>query len=111
MDDQWTRVWSDLRANLAARPRCPQHPGLPCVSTLANRVINDILDITDEGITVRSHRTRRSDVIPASVFRRWWRHLETGSPASLRPGAPDNPDADRSRVVGAILVTCLPRLV
>jgi hypothetical protein len=111
MDDRWPRVWSDLRASLAAQPHCKKHPTLPCVATLASKEINDILVIGDQGITVRSHRTGRSDAIPASVFRRWWRHLESGKPASLRPGALNNPDADRSRIVGAIYVTCLPHLV
>ena len=108
MNDDWGRVWSTLRSNLAAQPLCKQHPAYPCVATLARRQTNDILAIDENAITVRSHLTGKSDRIAASVFRRWWRHLKARKVASLQPGEPGNPDADRSRLVGAILVRCLP---
>jgi hypothetical protein len=108
---QWIDIWHELRQNLAHQPRCPEHRDLPGVRTLIQGTMNDILDIQQDGITIRSHRTNRTDSIPAAQFAAWWEYLVANGMASIRPGAAHNPHADRSSVVGAILVRCLPTQV
>lgn len=104
----WSVVWQELRDNLVKQPPCPHHPEYPHVSTLAQRVINGIVEILESGISVRSHRTCRTDSIEVRCFEVWWNHLVANKSASLRPGHPNNPHPWRSRIVGAIIAKCLP---
>jgi hypothetical protein len=69
--------------------------------------INDVIDVSREGITVRSHRTKRDDFIGVSIFETWWEHLIEKGSASLRPGHSNNPHRYRSRIVGAIMAAGL----
>ena len=109
---EWGSLWREIQSGLLALPRCPEHPEYPVIHTLVMyKVPNDILDVNDVEITVRSHRKNRSDVIREATFRNWWSHLQTNSEASLQPGAPDNPPGPRSYIVGAILVTVLPKRI
>ncbi len=85
-----------------------QHPDYPHVRTVVQGVINDLLEIDEGGILVRSHRTNREDYIEAGRFRTWWEHLTIHGSASLHPGDPNNPHRWRSRVVGAMLLAGLP---
>ena len=107
----WPAVWQELRDNLAHQPPCPEHPEYPCVRTLAQGLINDIINVGENGIIVRSHRTLREDYIEASRFQTWWNHLVSKGSARLAPGAPNNPHRWRSRIVGAIMGTCLPNRI
>jgi len=104
----WSEVWQELQTGLMNLPRCPEHPQYPCVRTLAQGVVNDIVGVSSEEVKVKSHRTRATDSIEASRFKRWWNHLVAEGSASLRPGDSNNPDPYRSRIVGAILAACLP---
>ena len=108
MDLIWDDVWSGLRANLLKQPRCADHPQYPCVRTLVEKSVNDVLAIDRTGIRVRSHRTANEDVIPVASFKAWWNHLEQRGTAALRPGHPNCPRSDRARLVGAIIAHCLP---
>ena len=104
----WARVWSELRNNLTKQPPCPDHTTHPHVRTLSQRVINDVLDVGEAGIRVRSHRTFHEDFIEAGRFKTWWDHLTSRGTASLIPGNPNNPHPWRACIVGAVLATCLP---
>jgi len=104
----WTTVWSELRKNLLNQPTCPIHSNYPCVRTLAQGVINDVIHVGKDEIIVRSHRTMRRDSIGRRRFRTWWQYLEENGFVSLKSGAQDNPHPWRSRLVGAIMATCLP---
>jgi len=101
-------AWRRLRRALRRRPRCPKHRKYPCVRTLAQGVVNDIISIRPEGVKVRSHRTERERLIRASTFKRWYNHLCEHGSASLRPGHRNNPAGDHSCLVGAIIVACFP---
>ncbi len=107
----WPEVWQQLCTSISQQPRCPQHPEYPCVRTLSLGIINDILEVSDEGILVRSHRTLHDDFIEASRFEVWWKQLSTSGQASLVPGGVGNPHRWRARIVGAIMATCLPELI
>jgi len=48
-----------IKRILKSLPRCPQHPEYPYVTTLSQKIKNDILEITEKGITVRSHKTNK----------------------------------------------------
>ena len=104
----WPTVWRELRERLAEQPHCPLHPEHPCVRTLAQGIINDLLDIDEGGLRVRSHRTDHEDIIDAHRFETWWRHLVAHGSASLHPGDSNNLHPWRSRIVGAILAAGLP---
>ena len=108
MSSNWQDAWTELRSNLGKQNPCPKHSEYPCVRTLAQGVINDILSVNQNGFVVRSHRTDREDYIEEHRFRVWWEHLSTVGSASLVPGSDNNPHRWRSRIVGAILATCLP---
>lgn len=107
MPDNWPKIWKQLRANLASRPHCPEHPEFPHVRTLVRGVINDVIAIEQDGLRVRSHRSENEDFIEAERFRRWWQHLCQKGYASIKTGHPTNPDPWRSSVVGAIFVQAL----
>jgi len=107
----WQSVWEELQINISNQPKCPKHPEYPCVKTLVQGVINDIIQVNKDGITVRSHRTNREDFIERDIFGDWWQHLITKKTASLRPGHSENPNRWRSCIVGAILCTCLPEKI
>ena len=107
----WSVVWQELRDNLAKQPRCPQHPDYPHINTLVQQVINDIIEVGEGGILVRSHRTFHKDFIEASRLETWWNHLVANKSASLHPGDPNNPHPWRARLVDAIMVTCLPNMI
>jgi hypothetical protein len=109
--ERWPAIWKELRHNLSHQPRCPDHPEHPCVHTLVQGVPNDILEIRDDGILVRSHRTMNADFIPAHRVQRWWEHLATHGSASLHTGSENNPHRWRSRIVGAVVALGLPRHV
>lgn len=69
MDELWEQVWGELRAGLGRQPLCAEHPEFPCVRTLGQGAVNDILRVDEDGVRVRSHRTGNEDVIPAAAFR------------------------------------------
>lgn len=104
----WSVVWQELRQNLAKQPPCPVHPKYPHVSTLAQGVINDVVEVREGGIIVQSHRTLRKRFIPARQFEVWWNHLLAKGPASLTSRSPNIPRTGHARVVGAIMAACLP---
>ena len=107
----WSVVWNELRNNLAKQPPCPDHPLYPHVKTLAQQVINDVIEIRENGIVLRSHRTYHNDFIEAKRFEIWWNHLVAFGSASLSPGNPNNPHCWRSRILGAVIATCLPEKI
>jgi len=100
----WPAVWNELRWNLAALPPCPSHPQHPHVTTLGYRVINDVLQMSRDGITLRSHRTFSERFVSVSAFEVWWRRLQECGRVSLA----SPPRSDNSRTVGAILAAALP---
>jgi hypothetical protein len=108
MSDDWLEVWYELLRNLRNQPTCKVHPIFPCVKTLSQGIVNDIVEVSQTGIIVKSHRTGKEDSIKSNQFETWWLHLLEKGSASLKPGHENNPHADRSRLVGAILVSCLP---
>ena len=107
----WPAVWQELRDNLTRQPACPEHPEYCHVKTMSRGVINDVLEVSDDGIRVRSHRTGRVDFIQAFHFRTWWDHLAANGSASLYPGSGNTPPARRARIVSAIMVACLPNRI
>lgn len=108
---EWQSIWNELRNNLNNLPRCPDHPEYPYIETLSMSIKNDILEIKDSGITVRSHRTNNPDFIETKRFQTWWVHLVTHGIASLKPGSENNPHPWRSCIVGAILAKCLDKYI
>lgn len=94
------QVWQELRAGLANAARCPQHPEFPCVYTLARLVPNDIVEITEDEVAVRSHDTYRIRRIPRERFQELWDALASAGSARFRTG-------NNGSVVGAIYVRCL----
>ena len=56
MAELWEEIWLELREALMNQPPCPNHPEYPCVRTLGQKVINDIVRVVIDGIVVRSHR-------------------------------------------------------
>jgi hypothetical protein len=108
IDELWKQVWGELRGALSRQPRCPEHPQFPCISTLGQGAVNDILHVDQDAVRVRSHRTGNEDVIPASSFRAWWSHLQQHGSAALDPNDPNCPRSDRAVLVGAIFAGCLP---
>jgi len=107
----WHTVWQELRDNLTRQPVCPEHPEYCHVKTMSRGVVNDILEVSDNGIRVRSHRTDRVDFIQACHFQTWWEHIAANGSASLHPGSGNTPPARRARIVSAIMVTCLPNRI
>jgi hypothetical protein len=105
---EWQSIWKEMQNNLINQPRCPDHPEYPHVRSLAQGVINDILEVDEKGVRIRSHLSDNEDFIDAERFEIWWNHLLDYKSASLVPGAPNNPHLWRSRIVGAIIATCLP---
>jgi hypothetical protein len=88
-----------------------QHPH---VKTLVQEVTNDIVEVSPDAITVRSHLTMKPRLIPQSAFRQWWEYLLKNGSASLNPDVedcPEGPRLRRSRIVGAIFVIGLPSRV
>ena len=107
----WYAVWKELRHNITSQPRCAEHPKYPCVHTLLQGVTNDIIDVSEAGLLVRSHRTMNEDFVPARRIERWWEHLVAHGSASIQAGDANNPRRWRARLVGAILVAGLPKSV
>jgi hypothetical protein len=101
----WDAFWQELCNQLTMQPACPQHPAYPHVRTIRQGVINDLIDISERGILVRSHRTVREDLIEPRRFEIWWNHLVTYGSASLHPGDPHNPHPWRSSVTGVSVVS------
>src|SRR6185437_13194686 len=56
-DEGWKQVWGELCDELNGQPRCPEHPQFPCIRTLGQEVVNDILQLDEDSVRVRSHRT------------------------------------------------------
>lgn len=104
----WPIIWQELRGNLADQPPCADHSEYPHVCTLVHGNINDIIQVNEDGVTVRSHKTFGKRAITEKVFKVWWNYLVENGFASLSPGAPNNPRSGDSRVVGAIIAACLP---
>lgn len=98
-EQDWPKIWQELGDNLAQQSY---------VRTLSQRVINEIVRVNEDAITVRSEKTFNRRTIKARAFKVWWNHLVANGSASLSPGDPNNPDASDSRVVGAIMAACLP---
>lgn len=111
VDPEWQLIWKEMQNNLISQPRCPEHPEYPCVKSLSQGVINDILQVDMKGILLRSHRSNNEDFIDAKRFETWWNHLKDKKSASLTPGDPENPNPWRSRIVGAIIAACLPKKI
>ena len=107
----WTEVWAELRVRLASQKSCGQHPEYPCVRTLAQGIVNDVVEISEDRVVVRSHRTRKEDPIPARRLKKWWDALQAHGRVACTRGHPNNPHPWRSRIVAAIFATCLPDLV
>jgi hypothetical protein len=103
----WDQVWGELRDSLVKQPRCPQHPKFPCVHTWGHDVINDIIEVEEDRIVVRSHRTMKDDPIGVGAFRSWWNHLQEKRSATLDPGGPNTPGTNRPVLIGAIFACCL----
>lgn len=104
MPGLWEQVWRELRDNLERQPHCREHPEYPCVRTLNQGVINDILRLDDKGVQVRSHRTKNPRVISVGSFRAWWEHLE-------KNGTIEESPTGHGRVIGTILARCLPNRI
>jgi hypothetical protein len=111
VNEHWEQVWSELSDALSDQPRCPDHPQFPCIQTLGQGAVNDILRVDQDGVRVRSHRTGNEDMIPVSSFQAWWAHLQQHGTAALDPNDPNCPRSDRAVLVGAILARCLPNRV
>lgn len=103
----WPVIWAKFQDNLRNEPKCRRHPDYPHVKSMVQGVINDILQIETNSITIRSHRTNNVDLIPEDRFKTWWDHLQVHGSASLIPGDKNNPHPWRSRIVGAILASAL----
>jgi hypothetical protein len=101
-------AWRRLQRALKRCPRCPEHRKYPCVSTLAQGAVNDIIDVSSEGVEARAHSTDRKRLIRASTFKRWYNHLCEQGSASLVPGHRNNPAGEHSCLVGAIIAACFP---
>jgi hypothetical protein len=52
MHPTWEETWLELREQLERQPACPDHPEYPCVRTLDQEVINDIVRVTDDEVVV-----------------------------------------------------------
>ena len=91
MDDLWDKVWRELRDGMRNQSACIEHPSYPAVRTLVKRIVNDIIEVSEDRTVVCSHQTERVDAIEADRFRTWWDHLVRHGHASLVPGAGDNP--------------------
>ena len=109
--ERWDEVWQEFRRNIASQPCCPEHPEYPYVRTLLLGVPNDVVDVSEQGFTVRSHHTMNEDFIPARRIEKWWQHLVAHGSASIHAGDPNNPRRWRARLVGALLTVGLPRHV
>jgi len=101
-EQDWPMVWQELRENLAQQPY---------VRTLSQRVINEIVRVNEDAITVRSEKSLNERTVEMRTFKVWWDHLVANGSASLSPGDPNNPDPWHSRIVGAIIAECLPERV
>jgi hypothetical protein len=105
--------YEKLKTELKNQSPCSDHPEHPCVETLIKHVKNDIINTESEGITVRSHISNNDDFIPKDHFRRWYERLfEEGRKASLDPSdKQNNPESDRSCIVGALIAKCFPDVI
>lgn len=108
---EWNALWQRLLARLAEQPPCPLHPEYPAVRTLARGQVNDIIRMDESGVVVRSHGSMESDPVPVAHFRALWKHLGEHGHAVFEPGCGGLPAFARSRIIGAILVTCLPEVL
>ncbi len=97
----WPALWRELRHNLEK---------LSYVRTLDLGVLNEIIEVRETGVRLLSQQSRSNAprLIKEGTFKAWCEHLLQNRTASLVPGNPNNPRSSHSRIVGAILVTCLP---
>lgn len=109
--ESWSEIWQELRRNSLNLPRCSEHPEYPYFQTLVQGVPNDIVNVSEAGFLVRSHRTMNEDFIEAARFEKWWLHLVAHGSASIDVRNRNNPHRWRARAVGAMLAAGLPRHV
>lgn len=103
--------WKQVRVILLHKLETFASSHKPIV-TLSNRPSeNEILSVTQTTIRVLSLQSKKKDDISVSHLQKWWKHLVYKGEASLRPRDKNCPRGDRSSLVGAILVRCLPNLV
>lgn len=112
----WDQIWEELQDGLKHQPPCPINPEYGRILTLRQKTVNDILEVGDKEVCVRSHHPKGNDKdkdncrrIVREDFRKWWEHLCREGTASFTGG--DRPTAGNSSVVAAILVRCLPTRV
>lgn len=96
----WEQIWSELQIGLRER-RLVETLGLG-----KKREINEIVEISKDGVKVRSRATDNLNSIPRSSFHRVWRKLETGEEKTM-----ESLVGQRSSIVIAIFVHCLPKRV
>jgi hypothetical protein len=106
----WEQVWGELQDALKGQPPCPIHKKYPHILTLNKSSINDVLEVGENEVCVRSHKPKGTDQdkdnrrrIDVNVFRKWWELLRRGA-VPFTKGFP----TPNSSVVAAILVRCLP---
>ncbi len=93
----WEEVWQEMRSALKRQPR---------IHTLVHRTVNDILEVGEKEIAVRSHHPKgkpKDRRISEAEFRKWWDRLQRGPVSFTGPNITKN-----SSVTAAIFVTCLP---
>lgn len=111
MNKSWEQSWGELRRAVESFPLCPDHPEYPCVATMIKGAMNDIIEVKETEIVVRSHETNHDDRISKSVFHKWFEHLWKHKSASSAEGTPSCPERYRSRVVAAIYLNAFPDVI
>jgi hypothetical protein len=104
MPAQWDQIWVEIQDGLRRQPRCPEHPEYHCLRTIGQEILNDIISVSDAGVTVRSHRTFRERQIPAGDLQNWWNRL-------LKDGALYGSVTGHGSIIRTILVECLPERI
>jgi len=58
MTISWEEVWKELQDGLKHQPLCPIDKEYPHIPTLSLRSINDILEVGEKEVRVRSHNPK-----------------------------------------------------
>jgi len=65
----WKKMWSILQECLKTQPKYPEHPEYPHIKTISKKKINDVIEVKQDFIVLRSHLTKNKRQISATVLK------------------------------------------
>lgn len=110
----WSSIWRQVQRRMRKQPPCITHPKFPSIKTLARETVNDVIDVRDKGITLRSHEHKRKDnenrFFPQERFRKWWTDcVDSGGVTTTNKARRERHEAPNGCIVDAVMVRCLDK--